>query len=55
VRLKFYAHPSAPKAWNGLCKLFGIDERELGGITMPAGTWYRMRCSLNLTIKNDLD
>jgi hypothetical protein len=53
--LTFHADPSTPKAWKDLCKLFGIDEGKKGTIVMPTGTWYRMRCSLDLTIKNSLD
>ena len=55
ARLTFHTDPSSPKAWNDLCKLFGIDEDGKSQIIMPAGTWYRMRCSLNLNIKNGLD
>jgi hypothetical protein len=55
ARLTFHTDPSSPKAWNDLCKLFGIDEDGKRQIIMPAGTWYRMRCSLNLNIKNGLD
>jgi hypothetical protein len=55
VSLTFHTDPSAPKAWNDLCKLFGIDEYGISHVIMPAGSWYRMRCSLNLTIKNGLD
>jgi hypothetical protein len=55
ARLTFHTDPSTPKAWDDLCRLFGIDEHGKSHIVMPAGTWYRMRCSLNLNIKNDLD
>ena len=55
ARLTFHTDSSSPKAWNDLCKLFGIDEGGKSHIIMPAGTWYRMRCSLNLNIKNGLD
>ena len=55
ARLTFHTDPSSPKAWNDLCKLFGIDEDGKSQIIMPAGTWYRMRCSLKLNIKNGLD
>jgi hypothetical protein len=55
ARLTFHTDPSTPKAWDDLCKLFGIDEDGKSHIIMPARTWYRMRCSLNLNIKNGLD
>ena len=46
ARLTFHTDSSSPKAWNDLCKLLGIDEGGKSHIIMPAGTWYRMRCSL---------
>jgi hypothetical protein len=55
IGLTFNADPSAPLAWRNLCKLFGIDEGKQGKLVMPTGTWYRTRCSLDMTIKNALD
>ena len=55
ARLTFHADPSTPKAWRQLCKLFRIGEGEQSTIVMPTRTWYRMRCSMDMTIKNDLD
>ena len=53
VTLTFHAKPSAPPVWKEVCKLFGIDKQ--GSISLPAGSWYRMRCSMDLKIDNGLD
>jgi hypothetical protein len=53
VTLTFHAKPSAPPVWKALCKLLGIDKH--GSISLPAGSWYRMRCSMDLKIDDGLD
>ena len=50
VGLKLHAEPSAPESWKTLCKLVG-EER----ISFPSGSWYRMRCSMDLRIDNGFD
>jgi hypothetical protein len=55
IGLKFYADPSAPPAWKKLCNLFGANGPGEGKVLMPPGTWYRMKCSMDLTVENSLD
>ena len=55
VELTFYPYRSAPPAWINLCKLFGFEVDKPGKLVMPTGTWYRTRCSLDMTIKDTLD
>jgi hypothetical protein len=43
---------TAPKAWKSMCSLFGIDEGEEHSISLVPGNWYRMRCSLELKIRD---
>jgi hypothetical protein len=45
--------PSAPAAWNLLCDVLG-DGRQ-ATITFPFGSWYRLLCSMDLTIDDGLD
>jgi hypothetical protein len=42
-----------PKAWNTLCRMLGGGER--AEVTLPGGSWYRLVCSMNLTIDDGLD
>jgi hypothetical protein len=50
VRLTFHAEKYAPPAWKALCKLLGK-----GSISLPTGSWYRVRCSMDLKMDNGLD
>jgi hypothetical protein len=43
-------NPDASRNWNALCDLFGADRT----ISMPAWSWYRLRCSMDLKIDNGL-
>jgi hypothetical protein len=48
--------PSAPSAspyWNLLCEMLG-DGRS-AQISLPTGSWYRLLCSMDLTIDDGLD
>jgi len=54
VGLTLHAEPSAPDAWKTLCKLLGIKGKN-GSISLPSGSWYRMRCSMDLTIDDGLE
>jgi hypothetical protein len=51
IELTFHAE-EAPPAWKMLCGLFGEGHRH--AISIPAGGWYRMRCSIELNIDNGL-
>lgn len=55
VKLTLHAEPAAPAAWKTLCKLLGIEEGQHDTISLPTGSWYRMRCSMDLTVDNGLD
>jgi hypothetical protein len=55
VALTLCANPSAPPAWKDLCKLLGIDVGGQDTISLTAGNWYRMRCSMDLTVQNSFD
>jgi hypothetical protein len=54
VNLTFHAGKRAPAAWNTLCNVLGIDGLK-GTITFPAGSWYRIVCSMDYTLQNGLD
>jgi hypothetical protein len=43
---------SAPQGWKRLCALLGIYDKQT--LSFPAGSWYRMRMSMDLTIDNGL-
>jgi hypothetical protein len=45
------ASPTAV-AWNLLCRMLGDGQR--AQIALPTGTWYRLLCSMNLTIDDGL-
>jgi hypothetical protein len=48
--------PSAPSAspyWNLLCEMLGDGSR--AQISLPTGSWYRLLCSMDLTIDDGLD
>jgi hypothetical protein len=45
--------PATPDAWNTLCELLGDGQR--AEITLPTGSWYRLLCSMDLTIDDGLD
>jgi hypothetical protein len=55
IGLTFHAEKAAPPAWKALCKLFGADEGEKADIRLPAGSWYRMLCSMDLKIDDGLE
>jgi hypothetical protein len=52
IGLTFHSHADAPPKWKALCKLLEIQEGEDRRISMPAGSWYRMRCSWELKVDN---
>jgi len=45
--------PSAGTYWNLLCKMLG--DGNLAQISLPTGSWYRLLCSMDLTIDDGLD
>jgi hypothetical protein len=45
--------PSASAYWNLLCEMLG-DGRQ-ADISLPTGSWYRLRCSMDLSIDDGLD
>ena len=54
VGLRLWAKPSAPRPWRRLCSLLGIATGESARLSFPGGSWYRMRCSMDLDIDNGL-
>jgi hypothetical protein len=52
VTLRLCSEPTAPKTWRNLCSLFGIAEGDEKSISLITGNWYRMRCSLELTVRD---
>jgi hypothetical protein len=50
-----FSEPTAPEGWRDLCTLLGIESGGQGTISLTTGNWYRMRCSLDLTIANTFD
>ena len=50
VGLTLWAEPSAPSQWRTFCSLLGIQEK--ARFSFPAGSWYRLRCSMDLDIDN---
>ena len=55
ANLTFHADPQAPKGWLQTCELLGIPAGESDTLPFPAGAWYRMRCSMDLTIDRRLE
>ena len=47
------ARSTAPRAWNQLCEMLG-DGHE-ARLTAAGGNWYRLLCSMDLTIDDGLD
>jgi hypothetical protein len=45
--------PSAPAAWNLLCEVLG--DGEPAEIKLVSGSWYRLSCSMELTLDDDLN
>jgi hypothetical protein len=45
--------PSASLYWNLLCEMLGDGSR--AQISLPTGSWYRLLCSMDLTIDDGLD
>ena len=45
--------PSAGRYWNALCEMLGDGRR--ADISLPTGSWYRLRCSMDLSIDDGLD
>lgn len=55
VELTLCANETAPEAWcQVLCRMLGIAPGTSRTITLPSGSWYRMRCSMDLTIGDGL-
>jgi hypothetical protein len=55
VELTLYANQEAPEAWwQTLCKMLRIAPGKSRTISLPSGSWYRMRCSMDLTIDDGL-
>lgn len=52
--LTFHASPEAPVGWQQTCALLGIAKGEHRTLPFPAGNWYRMECSMELTIDDGL-
>jgi hypothetical protein len=44
--------PAAPDGWRQVCNLLGVSGKQT--LSFPAGSWYRMRMSMDLTIDNGL-
>lgn len=55
VSLTLHAERAAPTAWKTVCKLLGINEGGKGSLSLPTGSWYRVRCSMDLSIDNGFD
>jgi len=43
---------TSPSVWNRLCAMLG--DGRTARLRLPRGSWYRMRCSMNLTIDDQL-
>jgi hypothetical protein len=43
---------TAPQAWKNLCSVLGIPEGNEDSISLVPGNWFRMRCSLELKIRD---
>ena len=43
---------TSPSVWNRLCAMLG--DGRTARVRLPRGSWYRMRCSMNLTIDDQL-
>jgi len=50
--LRLCSEKTAPKAWKTMCSLFGIAEGDEDSISLVPGNWFRMRCSLELKIRD---
>lgn len=48
--VRLHATPAAPPGWNLLCGLLGS-----AWLSFPTGSWYRLKCSMSLTIDDGLD
>ena len=44
--------PSAPDGWNLLCRILG--DGTTATIRLPFGSWYRLHCSMDLTVTDGL-
>jgi hypothetical protein len=55
VTIALHSEPAAPKEWQGLCAILGIDKGRHRSISLPAGSWYRFRCSMDMIIDNGLN
>jgi hypothetical protein len=49
--LELLAPPSAPPAWKRLCTIIPQSGQTVG---FPTGDWYRVRCSMKLTVDDAL-
>jgi hypothetical protein len=50
--LTLRSEETAPKAWKSMCSLLGIPNGEERSVSLAPGNWYRMRCSLELKIRD---
>lgn len=53
VGLTCCSPPGAPPAWTQFCNLIGTGDSE-SRIALPRGSWYRMLCSMDLVIHNQV-
>jgi len=44
--------PSAPEGWNLLCRILG--DGTTARVRLPFGSWYRLHCSMDLTVTDGL-
>jgi hypothetical protein len=55
VNLTLHDEPTAPEGWRLLCDLVGVPNGGQKSLSFPTGNWYRMQCSMDLTIDNGLE
>lgn len=55
--ITLHSKDSAPPGWRQLCRLLGIDDKSGTPLTIgfPTGSWYRLRCAMNLTVDDGLE
>ena len=51
VALTLHDAPAAPQAWRIFCDLLGAKDDQ-ARLYLPTGSWYRMRCSMDLTLND---
>jgi hypothetical protein len=52
--LTLHHQPSAPQGWRDLCDILAVEPGTWQPFSFPAGSWYRMKFSMNLTIDSGL-